>query len=277
MSKTTKQLIDQYHIKAKKKFGQNFLLDKNIINKIVEESKINSESIVIEIGPGLGALTQVLLKKAKKVIAYEIDSELVTNLSEILQEYQNITIINKDFLEVDLEKELDEFIDEELIVCANLPYYITTPILFKIFEANVPINKISVMMQREVADRFVAMPKTKDYNALSVITQYKYKVSMIVKVSKTVFYPTPNVDSAVVLFERKNNEKAIDEKLFFEFVKACFKQRRKTIYNNLKQYEKNTKVINEILASVNINVNTRSEELSLNDFIDMFECYKQIV
>lgn len=277
MEKTTKQLIDQYQVRAKKKFGQNFLMDQNIIEKIVKSSQINKESIVIEVGPGLGALTRVLSKNAKEVIAYEIDQDLVEFLPEILADFDNVKVINQDFLEVDLVESLKDYATEDLVVCANLPYYITTPILFKIFESEKCISKISVMMQREVADRFTALPKTKDYNALSVISQYKYQVSMIVKVPKTVFYPAPNVDSAVVLFVRKEKNDDYNETEFFNLVKACFKQRRKTIYNNLKLYISDSDKLKEILEQCQIPTNTRSEELSLKQFTELFESYRKIV
>ncbi|MFV0255224.1 MAG: 16S rRNA (adenine(1518)-N(6)/adenine(1519)-N(6))-dimethyltransferase RsmA [Erysipelotrichaceae bacterium] len=276
MDKSMKQLISQYAIKAKKKFGQNFLLDQNIINKIVKESKIDNNSVVVEIGAGLGALTRVLAQKAKKVLAFEIDDDLVTILPEILSDYSNVEIIHQDFLVTDLADILKDYLSQDLVVCANLPYYITTPILFKIFESEVLVDRIAVMMQKEVAERFVAAPKTKDYNALSVISQYKYDISLIVKVPKQVFHPAPNVDSAVVLFKRKHLQKQLDETSFFPFVKACFKQRRKTIFNNLKEYL-DKELANKVLNASNIALSTRSEELTLDDFQLLFESYLNLV
>ncbi len=270
----TNELMKKYGITAKKNFGQNFIMDQNIINKLVSLSMVNDNSTVIEIGPGLGILTAQLAKTAKKVIAYEIDDRLVKVLPEILQEFDNVTINHRDFLEVNIDQELGNYSSEELVVCANLPYYITTPILFKIFEANLKIKYISVMMQKEVADRFNAEVNSKDYNALSVITSYKYESKMILKIPRTVFNPAPNVDSAVVLFTRKEANQDVSEVEFFKFVKVCFKQRRKTLYNNLREIA-SAQLINDLLEDSNINLKARAQELTLEDFIGLFKNYEK--
>ena len=196
----------------------------------------NKETLVIEIGPGIGALTQMLSQEAKKVIAYEIDERLPEVLAYSLEDCDNVEIILEDFMQVDLKAIVDQYPDDDVVVAANLPYYITTPILFKIFESNADIKRITVMMQKEVADRFSATVNSKDYNALSVITQYRTTVKQVVKVPRNVFNPKPNVDSSVLQFEFKEKDTTVNEELFFSMVKACFKQRRKTILNNFGEW-----------------------------------------
>ena len=276
--KSTKQLINEYQIKAKKNLGQNFINDKNIIKKMVKLSKINQNSIIIEIGPGLGILTRELAIAAKRVLAFEIDGELVQILKAEFAQHDNVEIIEADFLNIDLSDYLNKKSEKELVVCANLPYYITTPLLFKLFESELPLKSISVMMQKEMALRFTAKPGTKDYNALTVITLYKYETEMLMKVPKAVFTPVPKVDSAVVLFQRKEKKDNIDEQEFFALVKSCFKYRRKTIYNNYRIYAGDL-AAQEALAAAEILPSKRAEELTLQQYLKLFEvhCEKKSV
>ena len=266
--------------RTKKKFGQNFLVDQNILAKIVESSSITSESLVIEIGPGMGSLTEHIMRKAKHVLAYEIDKELMPILEKNFQE-GNITLINDDFLKRSIDKDIDslEMSFDKVAIIANLPYYITTPIIFKALEESKYVEEMLVMMQLEVARRLTSKPKTKDYNALSVVIQYKTKPSIALKVPRTVFIPVPNVDSAVVKLIVDNNRehKPSDEVRFFQLVKGSFKQRRKTLTNNLhEKYKIEKSVIIDILQNKGYDKNVRAEALTVEDFItlsDVFTTY----
>ena len=263
---TTKELIKKYNIKAKKQWGQNFLLDDNLLRKMAKLSGIKQESTVVEIGPGLGSLTRHLLGLAKKVIAFEIDERLTEVLKAEFKQ-DNFCLVKGDFLQIKLEDYLNEQ-DSEIMVCANLPYYITTPILFKLFKSPILIQSISVLVQKEVAERFCALPNTKQYGAISVITQYKYEAKIIMKIAKEAFYPQPKVDSCVVLFKRIKAQEAIDEQAFFRLVKSCFKYRRKTIYNNYKEFNKDAVAI---LEAADIALNCRAEQLALDDYLRLFK------
>ncbi|MGI6787361.1 MAG: 16S rRNA (adenine(1518)-N(6)/adenine(1519)-N(6))-dimethyltransferase RsmA [Acholeplasmataceae bacterium] len=249
----------------KKKFGQNFITDTNLINKIVSSAKIDNKN-VIEVGPGRGALTKELTKRAKKVIAYEIDHDLAIYLDEIQKEFNNLEIIYDDFLKSEITS------DEKWELIGNLPYYITTPILFNFLENNI-YSSATIMVQKEVGDRIISPPNSKKYNALSVIVQYLTKVEKVVNVSKKLFYPQPKVDSVVIRLEKRNNRQINTEKetKFFEFIKASFTQKRKTLTNNLSEYYKKEKnEINIVLRENNLNDNIRAEQLSLEDFINLF-------
>lgn len=263
----TNEILEKYQLKAQKKFGQNFLIDANVVEKIAKSS-CDKEHTTIEIGPGIGSLTEMLARYSKKVISYEIDEHLLEVLDDTLSAYDNVEIVFQDFLNLDLTTV--PYKDEEIIVCANLPYYITTPILFKLFESDLKIKRISVMVQKEVADRFKATVNSKDYNALSVIVQYAYDVRLLMNVSKHVFNPKPNVDSAVIVFEPKVKTPVKDEKEFYDMVKLAFKQRRKTLYNNLREaFEGET--IKKMFAKLNIKETARAQELDLATFIKMYE------
>ena len=224
----TKEILEKFDLFAKKNYGQNFLTEPGIVSKIAKYAVVSDHTLAIEIGPGIGALTQMLSQEAKKVIAYEIDERLPEVLAYSLEDCENVEIILEDFMQVDLKAIVDQYPEDDVVVAANLPYYITTPILFKIFESNADIKRITVMMQKEVADRFSATVNSKDYNALSVITQYRTTVKQVVKVPRNVFNPKPNVDSSVLQFEFKEKDVTVNEELFFSMIKACFKQRRKT-------------------------------------------------
>ena len=261
----TNEILNKYGLRAKKGYGQNFIIDSNIVENIALKSECE-DACVIEIGPGIGALTQMLCIHAKHVVAYEIDTKLLEVLSDTLSEYDNVEIINEDFLNVDLDSVVASLKKKygRVVVCANLPYYITTPILFKIFEANNQVDCITVMMQKEVADRFSA----------SVISQYLYDIKTIIKISRNIFNPKPNVDSAVVQFKIHDRVDISDVNAFFELVKACFKQRRKTIYNNLREYVNDSEVALRILDKSGIGTNTRAQQLSLDDFINLYGVFE---
>lgn len=250
-------------LKAKKHLGQNFIIDQNIVEKIAKNA-CKKELTTIEIGPGLGALTEELIKYSKKVIAYEIDNDMYDLLKKNINN-NNLVIVLEDFLNVDLSK-----YKEKINICSNLPYYITTPILFKIFESELDINKITVMVQKEVGDRLCAKVGSEDYGALSIEVQYLYKVNLEMKVSKNVFYPQPNVDSSVISFIPTRERNIEFENKFFSLVKKCFRMRRKTLANNLKDVFCN-ETIDKIYTKMNLEKNIRAEQMSLNDYMKMFE------
>lgn len=268
----TKEILDKYDLFAKKNYGQNFLVESQIVDKIARLATIDKDVVVIEIGPGIGALTQFLSKYAKRVIAFEIDARLIPVLEDTLSNCDNVQVIHQDFLEVDLEAFVDA--SEEVVIAANLPYYITTPILFKLFENKSKIKRITVMMQKEVADRFAAKVSTKDYNALSIIAQYHYDIKTVLKISKHVFNPKPNVDSAVVQFTYHENNAVENEQAFFDLIKACFKQRRKTILNNYGEYMQDKELAKEHLNKARIDCKARAESLDRVAFLRLYEVYK---
>jgi len=270
----TRDILNKYNISAKKKYGQNFLVDQNILQKIVDGAEIDRDTIVVEIGPGLGSLTEYLCKKAKEGIAYEIESEMVRVLEDTMSDYDNLTIINKDILKDDL-KSLE---GKEIVVVANLPYYITTPILFKLLESKLNIKRFVLMMQKEVAQRLSGNINTKEYNALSITIQYHLHPRILFNVSREVFIPRPNVDSAVISLERLDPKKVDvdDEKWFFTIVKSSFKQRRKTLANNLNATIGIDKVIiNEALIEIGKKENSRAESLTIEDFAKLSKIIKK--
>lgn len=257
-----KEFIKDYDFKFKKKFGQNFLTDVNILNNIVDSANIDDDTLVIEIGCGAGALTKKLVNVAKKVIGYEIDETLKPILSTI----DGADIIFCDFLKRDVKKDLEKYSYNKLYVIANLPYYITTPIITKIIEDKLNVDKIVVMVQKEVGDRFSAKPNSKDYNSLTLFIDYYFNVKKLFVVSKNVFIPKPNVDSVVVLFEKKDKKyDVINEKLFFKLIRDSFKQKRKTLKNNLKDYDFD--LIKEVLTENNFSEDVRAEALPIEVFV----------
>ncbi len=259
--KKTREICDKYQLYTKKKFGQNFIIEPKIVEKIARVAIENDDDVVLEIGPGIGALTQFLCLYGKKVISYEVDNSLKSYWND--NRFDNLEIVFDDFLNVNLSSFIEKY-GENTVVAANLPYYITTPILFKLFEYS--FKKITVMMQKEVADRFNAKPNTKHYNALSVIAQYKYDIKLALNVSRNIFMPVPNVDSAVISFIEKKNRTTLNEKLFYEFIHCCFKQRRKTLYNNLKHLDN----ILYHFEKCGIKENQRAQELTLEQFEQLF-------
>lgn len=249
--------------KAKKKFGQNFLIDANTVDRIAANA-CERDVRTIEIGPGLGALTEMLLKYSKDVDAYEIDRDMVAILEETFDD-ERLKIIPGDFLDADLS-----VYEEKVNVCANLPYYVTTPILFKLFESTLDIGKITVMVQKEVGERLGAKPGSEDYSALSVEVQYLYDVKLEMNISRFVFYPMPNVDSAVISFTPKRERDREFEEKFFELVKNCFRMRRKTLYNNLKDLYDAQK-LEEVYVRTGLRRNIRAQQLTLDDFLKLYE------
>ncbi len=261
-------LLEQNGFHLKKMYGQNFIMDENVIHAIIRSSDIKENSLVIEIGPGAGSLTNKLANIASHVLCYEIDNTLTSVLDKVLDGYHNVDIIYQDFLKSNVLNDIKRYSYEHLYVVANLPYYITTPIIMKLIEDKIPVDKIVVMVQKEVGNRFKAKPGTKDYNSLSIFLQYYFDVVKLMDVSKNVFLPKPNVDSIVVAFERKKNKLEVkNEKLFFQLVKDSFVQKRKTLRNNLKNYDLNK--IEEILKKYEYDLSVRAEALPIEIFVEV--------
>ena len=270
----TQEILKKYGFSFKKSLGQNFLIDPNILRNIVGHADLTKESAAIEVGPGIGALTEHLARQAGKVMSFEIDQRLLPVLEDTLSPYDNVTIVPSDVLKADvktlLETELAGY--KDIMVVANLPYYVTTPILMKLLNDQLPLRGFVVMMQKEVADRISAKPGTKAYGSLSIAVQYYCTAEVAMIVPKTVFMPQPNVDSAVLKLIRHDQPPVTvkDEKFFFEVTRASFAQRRKTLLNNLQSQlpegkAKKTQIL-EALESVNIEPSRRGETLSIADF-----------
>ncbi|MDD3453249.1 MAG: 16S rRNA (adenine(1518)-N(6)/adenine(1519)-N(6))-dimethyltransferase RsmA [Bacilli bacterium] len=271
-----KDVLQNNNFDFKKKFGQNFIIDENIINNIVDKSNVDSDTLVIEIGPGAGSLTNKLALKAKNVLCYEIDTTLKEILNKNLNHTSNVEIIYNDFLKSDVKKDINKYDYQKLYVVANLPYYITTPIIVSIIENNIDVDKIVVMVQKEVGDRFKAKPGTKEYNSLTIFLNYYYEIKKIMDVSKNVFLPKPNVDSIVVEFIKKKKLIEVNNKdLFFKLIKDSFVQKRKTIKNNLKNYDLN--IIDEILKKHNYDLSVRAEQLSLEIFVELANKLEKVI
>ncbi|WP_306974215.1 16S rRNA (adenine(1518)-N(6)/adenine(1519)-N(6))-dimethyltransferase RsmA [Alkalibacillus salilacus] len=268
----TKEIMERHQLSFKKSLGQNFLIDVNILEKIVSKAGIDDETVVIEVGPGIGALTEQLAKKAEHVYAFEIDGRLIDVLEDTMSPYPQVTVIHQDILEVDLNTFIAEHVPEgkKVKVVANLPYYITTPILMKLLSSQLPIESITVMMQKEVAARMAAAPNSKDYGSLSIAVQYYTESDVIMTVPKTCFVPQPNVDSAILqLYVRSQPYVSVkDEALYFELVQASFGQRRKTLRNNLKRAFKDLDAaeLDQVFAESNIDGTRRGESLTLEEF-----------
>ena len=251
----------------KKSFGQNFINDKNIIYKIIECSNIKENSLVIEIGPGSGNLTKELSKVSKNVLAYERDDRLEDILDEKLVGCDNVTIIFQDFLQCDIENDIKEYSYEHLYLTANIPYYITTPIVEKIIKSKLNFENITLMMQKEVGERFSARPGSKSYGSITVFLNYYFDIKKQFEVSRNLFTPRPNVDSVVITLTMKDSRRANNEELFFKVVRSAFQYKRKNIKNNLKNYD--LKVIEEVLKRYNYDLTVRAEQLKLEAFIDI--------
>lgn len=270
----TKAVLERHGFTFKKSFGQNFLTDTNILQKIVDTAEIDKNVNVIEIGPGIGALTEFLAENAAEVVAFEIDERLVPILEDTLRDHDNIKVINEDVLKADLQTRVKEFKNPNLPikVVANLPYYITTPILMHLIESKIPFAEFVVMMQKEVADRISAEPNTKVYGSLSIAVQYYMTAKVAFVVPRTVFVPAPNVDSAILKMTRREQPlvEVKDEDFFFRVSKISFVHRRKTLWNNLtshfgKSEEVKTK-LEQALGNANIKPSIRGEALSIPDF-----------
>ncbi|MGG1961723.1 16S rRNA (adenine(1518)-N(6)/adenine(1519)-N(6))-dimethyltransferase RsmA [Bacillus pumilus] len=270
----TKEILKKYGFSFKKSLGQNFLIDTNILDRIVDHAEVSDETGVIEIGPGIGALTEQLAKRAKKVTAFEIDQRLLPILNDTLSPYDNVTIIHQDVLKADVGKVIEEnFADcKEVMVVANLPYYVTTPIIMKLLEENLPLKGIVVMLQKEVADRMAAISSSKEYNSLSIAVQYYTEAKTVMVVPKTVFVPQPNVDSAVIkLTVRETPAVSVEnDEFFFQLIRASFGQRRKTLMNNLMNNlpdgKQHKAIIEEALQTADIDGKRRGESLSIEEF-----------
>ena len=251
----------------KKSFGQNFITDKNIIRKIVECSNIKDNSLVVEIGPGSGNLTKELSKVSRNVLAYEIDDRLEEILDENLVGCTNVTIIFQDFLQSNINEDIKEFDYDHLYLTANIPYYITTPIIEKIIKSKLNFENITLMMQKEVGERFSAKPGNKSYGSITVFLNYYFDIKKQFEVSRNLFTPRPNVDSVVITLTMKDSRRANNEDLFFKVVRSAFQYKRKNIRNNLKSYD--LKVIEEVLKKHNYDLTVRAEQLDLDIFIDI--------
>lgn len=263
-----KQNMEKHNFNLKKMFGQNFIIDENIINRIVEESKIDKDTLVIEVGPGAGSLTYKLGISSGHVIAYEIDKSLKGLLEDNVGELKNVEIVYEDFLLSNLSKKIRQYDYKKLYLVANLPYYITTPIILKIVEENIPVDKMVVMVQKEVGDRFTSKPCSKEYSSITVYLNYYYNLKKEFIVSKNAFYPRPNVDSMIISLSKKESRIEPDnEELFLKLVRDSFKFKRKTLRNNLKEY--NWSKINEYLNQNNIKESVRAEELDLKSYIEI--------
>ncbi|NLY78566.1 MAG: 16S rRNA (adenine(1518)-N(6)/adenine(1519)-N(6))-dimethyltransferase RsmA [Lysinibacillus sp.] len=270
----TKEILNKYGFSFKKSLGQNFIIDPNILRNIVSNANLSSESGAIEIGPGIGALTEHLARNCKKVIAFEIDGLLLPVLEDTLSPYDNVKIIHSDILKADVAKVIEEEMQDiqDIMVVANLPYYVTTPILMKLLNDRLPIRGFVVMMQKEVADRITAKPGTKNYGSLSIAVQYYADAEVVMTVPKTVFMPQPNVDSAVIRLTMRETPpvQVEDEDFLFVVTKASFAQRRKTILNNLQSgmpsgKEKKQQII-DALMKCGIDPSRRGETLTIEEF-----------
>ena len=278
----TKAVLERHGFTFKKSFGQNFLTDTNILQKIVDTAEIDDQVNVIEIGPGIGALTEFLAERAAEVIAFEIDHRLVPILADTLRDFDNVTVVNEDILKVDLAQHIQNFKNPDLPikVVANLPYYITTPILMHLIESGIPFSEFVVMMQKEVADRISAQPNTKAYGSLSIAVQYYMTAKVAFIVPRTVFVPAPNVDSAILKMVRRP-EPAVaveDESFFFKISKASFTHRRKTLWNNLTGYFGKTEEVKDKLTKAldqaGLSPSVRGEALSLAEFASLADALK---
>lgn len=280
----TKSVLERHGFTFKKSFGQNFLTDTNILQKIVDTAEIDKNINVIEIGPGIGALTEFLAENAAEVMAFEIDDRLVPILADTLRDFDNVRVINKDVLKADLQTEIRKFKNPELPikVVANLPYYITTPILMHLIESKIPFTEFVVMMQKEVADRISAAPNTKAYGSLSIAVQYYMTAKVAFIVPRTVFVPAPNVDSAILKMVRRENPlvSVQDEDFLFDVSKASFVHRRKTLWNNLTNRFGKTEVVKRkleaALEKAELKPNVRGEALSIQDFGRLADALKDL-
>ena len=268
----TIQTIKKYEFAFQKKFGQNFLIDDHVITKIINAAEITEDDLVLEIGPGIGTMTQYLAESAGKVIAVEIDKNLIPILGETLAEYDNVTIINEDILKLDINRLVEEENDGKPIkVVANLPYYITTPIIMGLFESHVPLQSITVMVQKEVADRMQVGPGSKDYGALSLAVQYYAKPYIAANVPPNCFIPRPGVGSAVIRLTRYEEPPVMvkDESLMFKLIRASFNQRRKTLQNgiaNSTELPYSKAQVEKALEKMGLAANVRGESLTLAEF-----------
>ncbi len=273
--RSTAEIIEKYHFSFQKKFGQNFLVDSSILDRIIESAQITKEDCVLEIGPGIGTMTQRLAEEAGAVVAVEIDKNLLPVLEDTLSAYENVTVINADILKLDLNRIVEEHNGGRPVkVVANLPYYITTPIIMALFEKKVPLHSVTIMVQKEVADRMRVGPGTKDYGALSLAVQYYAKPEIVTKVPAGCFMPKPNVDSAVIRLTRyeKPPVEVEDETWLFAVIRASFNQRRKTLANGLANAGYpgiGRRQVEEALDAMGLAVTVRGETFTLEQFAEL--------
>ena len=275
-------VLQKYHFNFQKKFGQNFLIDPHVLEKIVEAAGVTKDDFVLEIGPGIGTMTQYLCENAREVTAVEIDTNLIPILEDTLSAYDNVTVINQDILKLDTAKlAMERNGGKPIKVVANLPYYITTPIIMGLFENHVPISSITIMVQKEVADRMQVGPGTKDYGALSLAVQYYAKPQIIANVPPNCFMPRPKVGSAVIQLVRYEEPpvQVENEKLMFRLIRASFNQRRKTLVNGLKNSQEldfSKEEIEKAMAETGIPANVRGEALTLKEFADLANAFHKL-
>lgn len=280
--KNTIEILNKYKFVFQKRYGQNFLIDEHVLGKIIRSAGITEDDFVIEIGPGIGTLTQYLAYSAREVAAIEIDDALIPILEDTLSGYDNVTVIHEDVLKVDLTKLVEEKNGGKPVkVVANLPYYITTPIIMGLFENHVPVESITIMVQKEVADRMKTGPGSKDYGALSLAVQYYARPELVANVPPNCFMPRPRVGSAVIRLTKheKPPVEVQDEKLMFQIIRASFNQRRKTLANGLKNYEGfhySREEIEEALKACHLAPNVRGESLVLAEFAALSDILKGV-
>ncbi|MCX7904114.1 MAG: 16S rRNA (adenine(1518)-N(6)/adenine(1519)-N(6))-dimethyltransferase RsmA [Caloramator sp.] len=267
----TMDIVKYFEFKFNKNLGQNFLIDENILKKIIDAAELDENSTVIEIGPGIGTLTQEMAKRCKKVVAVEIDKNLIPILEETLGNFKNIKIIHADALKVDFNKIIEEENLENVKVVANLPYYVTTPIIAKLLNEKVKISSMIIMIQKEVADRILAKPNTDEYGTLSLLCQYHCDIKKICKVSPNCFVPPPRVESMVIRLNIRDKKRVdvLDEALFFNIIKSAFNMRRKTLSNSLKSIVKDENALLKALEEANIDPKRRGETLSIEEFANL--------
>ena len=278
--KNTIEILQKYHFNFQKKFGQNFLIDTGVLESIIEAAQIGPEDFVLEIGPGIGTMTQYLCEAAREVVAVEIDTNLIPILSDTLSGYTNVEVLNADILKVDIRKLAREHNEGRPIkVVANLPYYITTPIIFALLEKRLPMERLVAMVQKEVAERMAAQPGGKDYGALSVAIQYYTEPEIAFIVPPTSFIPAPAVDSAVIVCKRREKPpvEVCDEALFFRVVKAAFSLRRKMLSNSLKNMGIKSEQVAKWLELAGVDGKRRAETLSLEDFAKLTNSFNEAV
>lgn len=281
--KETIEVLNKYHFTFQKKFGQNFLIDTHVLEKIVKAAGVTKDDMVIEIGPGIGTLTQYLCEAAREVIAVEIDKTLIPILEDTLSAYSNVTVINEDILKLDINRLVQEKNNNKPVkIVANLPYYITTPIIMGLFETHVPVDNITVMVQKEVADRMQSGPGTKNYGALSLAVQYYAKPYIAANVPPNCFIPRPNVGSAVIRLDLHKEQplQVCDENLMFRIIRASFNQRRKTLVNGLNNSSEislQKDIIAEAIEELGVTPTIRGEALTLEQFAKLSNViYKKI-
>lgn len=276
-----KKLMKKYNIRFSKSLGQNFLTDEFLIYEIINRANLKKEDNIIEIGPGIGVLTKELAQNCKKIVAVEIDDKLIPLLNDTLSDFENVKIVNDDILKVDLKKLINNEFNEKPKVVANLPYYITTPIIMRFLEEDINVSEIVVMVQKEVAERMTAKPGNKTYGSLSVAVQYYTDPTIILDVPRDNFIPKPNVDSAVIRLNVKDKPKVdlLDDKFFFKIVKGAFALRRKTLPNSLSKSKINLNkdLIKEVLKDLGIDLRIRGEKLDINQLAKLSnELYKRL-